>query len=221
MLAVGLLRDFALLITPFTSHAYAVVWEITLVPVLAAQISATVLTLRSVSKLYPKISSFASKLFSVFAAVTALSCCASLYFETRFLGGREAILRSFFLLGRWTHSLLAGTLILTMIFFACFPSPLRKRPANLFRHTLLLSLYFSTNAFYFLSENLAPLGSAAVLEQIRSLLIVALYIAWICLLSRTGDRTEQWPQIEPSVIEAIEQRNQNALALLRYAATGK
>jgi hypothetical protein len=198
-----------------------VVWEATLLPVLAAQIWATVLTLDSVSRLYPKISGFAAELFFVFAALSAISCCAGLYFETRLLTGSEAILRSFFLLDRWVHTLLAGTLVLTMIFFACFPSPVRKRPANLFRHTLLLSLYFSAYALYFLSENLAPLGDLRALDYTKSALVISLYIAWTCLLSPAGERKEEWPGIELNVLQAIEQQNQNALALLRYAATGK
>lgn len=218
MLAAGLLRDVILLIPQFASHSYAVSWEVTLLPVLAAQSWAAFLVLRSIAGLYPKISSFAVRLFWTFFGVTALVCCAGLYFETRLLAGNEAILRTCFLFDRWVHSLLAGTLVLTMAFFACFPTPVQKRPRNLVNHTLLLSLYFSAYAVYFIAENLAPLGAMMALEYIRSTLAIGLYLTWLCVLSPAGQQIKPWPTAEPALLETVEQRNRNALALLRYAA---
>ena len=218
MLTAGLIRDFILLLPPYASHLYAITWEATLIPMLAAQSWAAILVLRSIAALYPKISSFAARLFATFFGATAVACCSGLYFETRFLAGNELLLRSCFLLDRWVHSLLAGTLILTMLFFAYFPSPVRKRPRNLLGHTLLLTLYFSTYAIYFIAENLAPLGNMTALEHVKSAFVIALYVAWLCAISPAGKEVEPWPTVEPALIAALEQKNKNALALLRYAA---
>jgi hypothetical protein len=218
MLGAGLIRDLILVTPKYASHAYAITWEATLVPVLAAQSWATIEVLRAIAKLYPKIASFAVRLFSICFGASAILCCCGLYFETRLLAGNEAILRSFFLFDRWVHSLLAGTLVLTMLFFACLPTPVRKKPVNLARHALLLSFYFGAYAIYFIAENLAPLGGIAALERIKSAFVIALYVSWICALSPAGQEMSAWPPIDPALIDEVEHRNQNALALLRYAA---
>lgn len=218
MLAAGLIRDLVLLLVPFASHGYAIAWEATLLPVLAAQSWAAILVLRSIARLYPKISSFAAHLSWIFLGVTAVACCSGLYFETRLLSGGEILLRTCFLLDRWVHSLLAGTLILTMLFFARFPSPVRKRPRNLLNHAVLLSLYFSAYAIYFIAENLAPLGRIAIFEQIKSAFVIALYAVWVCVLSSAGQEIQPWPELDPALLDSVEERNQTALALLRYAA---
>ncbi|HEY3936533.1 MAG TPA: hypothetical protein VGL97_03845 [Bryobacteraceae bacterium] len=199
MLAVVLLRDAILSVPGYDTHAYTAVWEWTLPAVLLAQIWVGLDTLKAVARLYPKIGKFAVRLFLVCLAITVTVCCVGLPFELHRVQGQEALLRVLFLLHRSVDSWIAGTLILVSAFFACFPAPLKQPPRNLVLHTTLLSLYFGGYAILFFAENLAPLGAMAVLEHLQFILVVLLYAAWTIFLSKRGQATEPWPQLDVMV----------------------
>ncbi len=214
MLGVVLVRDAALSIPRYNTHAYAVIWEWTLPVLLAAQLWAGFDTLRAIARLYPNIGRFAVRIFLACLAITVTVCCLSLPFELHRLAGPEALLRSLFLLHRCVDSWIAGTLILVVVFFARFPAPLRRPPRNLVMHTLLLSLYFTGYATLFLVENLAPLGAVAALERIQFGLVVLLYTVWAICLSRSGENREPWPQIEVMLLRAVEHATQAGVSAI-------
>ncbi len=218
MLGVGLLRDLVMFIPRYDTHAYAVIWECSLVPLLAAQAWAAVAALNAIARLYPKISRFAARVFLVCLATTALACCTGLPFEIHRIGGNEGILRTLFLLHRWLDSLIAGTLILTSWFFLRFPAPIKQPPRNLVMHTLLLTFYFSAYAVLFFAENLAPLGAIASLERFQSALVVVLYAAWAICITPKGEQSKAWPRVD---LVLVQEWNQTAVPLLPNAATSR
>ncbi len=196
MLGVVLLRDAMLFVPGYSTHSYAVIWEWTLPPLLAAQAWCGLDALKAVARLYPKIGNFAVRLFLACLAITTVICCLGLPFEVHRLAGGEALLRALFLLQRWVDSWIAGTLILVAVFFARFPAPLKRPPRNLVIHTVLLSIYFGGYAVLFFAENLAPLGAVELLEQLQFVLIVLLYGVWAICLSQNGERSEPWPHVD-------------------------
>lgn len=208
MLCVVLVRDMALSIPHFQTHTYAVIWELSLPPLLLAQLWAGLDTLRAVARLYPKIGKFAVRIFLSCLVATVALCCLSLPFELHRLAGQETLLRSLFLLHRCVDGWIAGTLILVAVFFARFPAPSKQPPHNLVIHTVLLSAYFSGYAVLFVAENLAPLGAAATVERSQFGLVVALYVIWAISLSKKGERSQPWPQIDVILLKkAVGQPN--------------
>jgi hypothetical protein len=205
MLAVVLLRDAALSIPSFYTHSYAVVWEWSLPALLAAQIWAGLDTLRAVGQLYPKIRKFAIRVFLSCLAITAAGCCLTLPIELRRVTDQETVLRTLFLLQRSVDGCIAGTLILVAAFFARFPAPLKRPPRNLVIHIVLLSIYFGGYAVLFVGENLAALGALVTLERIQFILVVILYAVWVFGLSRGGEDSEPWPQIDVILLKAVKQ----------------
>lgn len=203
MLTVVLLRDAALSIPSYYTHTYALIWEWSLPALLAAQIWAGFDTLRAVAQLYPKIGDFAARIFLICLSITVIACCVTLPFELHRVAGEETALRTLFLLHRCVDGWMAGTLTLVAIFFARFPAPLKQPPRNLVMHTVLLSTYFGGYAILFVSENLAPLGAVAALERVQFILIVLLYSVWACGLSRRGEKSEPWPQIDVIVLKTV------------------
>lgn len=196
MLGVVVVRDVLLSIPHFKTHAYAATWEWSLPALLVAQMWAGLDTLRAVARLYPEIGKLAVRIFLSCLATTITICCLSLPFELHHLAGEETLLRSLFLLHRCVDGWIAGTLILVAAFFARFPAPVKQPPRNLVIHTVLLSVYFSGYAVLFIAENLAPLGAVASVERIQLLLVVVLYTIWAICLSKKGERSEPWPQID-------------------------
>jgi hypothetical protein len=205
MLGVVLVRDGVVSIPAYDTHAYAVAWAWTLPVLLAAQLWAGLDTLRAVARLYPKIGRFAVRLFLTCLAITVVVCCLGLPFELHRLRDEEAALRALFLLHRSVDSWIAGTLILVAVFFARFPAPLKQPPRNLVLHTILLSLYFGGYAALFFTENLTSLGSALLVERLQFALVVALYAVWAAGLSKDGETSEAWPEIDVVVLRTLAQ----------------
>ena len=207
MLGAVVTRDALLSIPAYDTHAYAVLWELSLPFLLAAQLWAGYDTLRAVARLYPKIGKFAIRLFLTCLAVTVAVCCLTVPFELHLLQGGEKLLRALFLLNRSVDSWIAGTLILVSLFFARSPAPEKQPPRNLVLHTVLLSIYFGTYAVLFLAENLAPLGALAALERTQFFVVAVLYASWAISLSRGGEKSEPWPQLDVIVLETLHQRS--------------
>ena len=203
MLGVVLARDVIVSIPPYDTPAYTLAWAWTLPILLAAQVWAGLDTLRAVARLYPKIGNFAVRLFLACLAITIFVCCVGLPFELDRLGREEAALRSLFLLHRWADSCIAGTLILVAVFFARFPAPLKQPPRNLVMHTMLLSAYFSGYAVLFFAENLASLGAIRVVEHLQFALVVVLYALWTMGLSKRGETSQPWPEIDVMVLRTL------------------
>jgi hypothetical protein len=217
MLAVGLLRDLILLLpSDYRSHSYALAWEITLPFLLLAQAVAALATYAAIASLYAKIGAFAVRLFQGALGATAIGCCIGLPFETRHIAGVEASVRSLFLLDRWMNSLMAGGLILAIIYLARFPRPLRVMPSNLMLHTTLLSAYCALYSIVPFVLNLLPLGQALSVQVVLLAAVLALYVSWTIGLSAKGERTEAWPEIDASTLEQIEARHR---AILAFGAT--
>jgi len=205
MRGIGLMRDALLSVPHYTTHAYTVIWESSLPTLLAAQVWAALDTLRAVARLYPGIGKLAVRIFLACLAITVTVCCLSLPFELHRLTGGETLLRSLFLLQRCVDGWIAGTLILVAIFFARFPSPSTPPPRNLVLHTVLLSIYFSGYAVLFVAENLAALGAVLTLERIQFVLVVLLYAIWVASLSKSGERSEPWPQTDVILLKTVRQ----------------
>jgi len=203
MLGIVLVRDVVMSIPRYNTHAYTVAWEWSLPVLLAAQIWAGLDALIAVARLYPKIGNFAVKLFLVCLVITAAACCLGLPLELHRLNGQEAALRTLFLLQRWVDSSIAGTLLLVALFFARFPAPLKQPPRNLILHTVLLSAYFGSYALLFFAENLAPLGAMASLERLQFSLVVLLYAAWAICLSKRGQTSQPWPELDVMVLKSM------------------
>lgn len=189
----------------YDTHAYTVAWEWSLPVLLAAQIWAGFDALKAVTRLYPKIGKFAVKLFLVCLAITATVCCFGLPLELHRLTGQEAALRTLFLLQRWVDSSIAGTLVLVAGFFVRFPAPLKQPPRNLVLHIAFLSAYFCSYALLFFAENLAPLGAIASIERSQFIVVVLLYAAWAICLSKRGQTSEPWPQLDLIVLKSMAQ----------------
>jgi hypothetical protein len=207
MLVIVLARDIVLSVPHYKTHAYAVVWEWTLPALLIAQAWASLDTLRAVARLYPKIGKLAARIFLSCLGITVIVCCLTLPFELHRVAGGEALLRSLFLLQRCVDGWIAGTLILVAAFFARFPAPSNRPARNLVLHTVLLSIYFGGYAVLFVAENLAPLGAVVTLERIQFVLVVFLYAIWATCLSRNGEQTEPWPQVDVILLKAVAQGN--------------
>ncbi len=217
MLLFGVLRELIMLVPPYGTHAYTVVWECSLVPVLAAQVWTANSALSSIALLYPRLGRFAVQLFSLCLAATACLSFLGLPFEVHRVAGSEAVLRLVFLVYRWVDTLIAGTLILTSAFFLRFPAPLKKPPRNVVAHIFLLGVYFASYATLFLVENFVRLGALVSLERVQSALVLLLYAVWTIVLTADGCTGEEWPRVSSSFIELVGRRNRTALALLRYA----
>lgn len=203
MLGVVLARDGVVSIPRYGTHAYAVAWAWTLPALLLAQVWAGLDTLKAVARLYPKIGRFAVRLFLACLAITVAVCCLGLPFELHRLRGEEAALRALFFLHRSVDSWIAGTLVLVAVFFARFPAPLKQPPRNLVIHTMLLSLYFAGYGAMFFAENLAPLGSIVFVERLQFFLVAVLYSVWAMCLSKNGEISEPWPEIDVMVLRTV------------------
>jgi hypothetical protein len=208
MLGVVLVRDGIVSIPDYDTRAYAITWAWTLPALLVAQIWAGLDTLKAVARLYPKIGSFAVRLFLTCLAITVVVCCVGLPFELHRLKGEEAALRALFLLHHCVDCWIAGTLVLVAVFFARFPAPLKQPPRNLVIHTILLSLYFGGYAALFFAENLASLGSIVSAERLQFALVVVLYSVWAMCLSKRGETSEPWPEIDVMVLRTLAQERQ-------------
>ena len=202
MLGVVLARDAAISIPRYDSHAYALVWEVSLPVLLLAQLWAGLDTLRAIARLYTTFGHFAIRLYLCCLGASVILCSVTLPWELARVNGPEAALRQLFLLQRYLDSLIAGTLILASAFLLRHLAPPRRPPRNLVVHTLLLSLYFAGYSGLFFAENLAVLGGAAIAERIQFVLIVLLYCAWARGLSREGIPSEPWPQVDVVVLQS-------------------
>jgi hypothetical protein len=191
MLAIGLARDLVLLVVPYESHSYTIAWEVSLPPLLLAHLWAALATFGALTSLYQRPGKFATGLLVTSLAITVILCCAAMPFETLLIARAEALLRTLFLLNRWVDSLCAGTLIFAAVFLS---TRVKMLPANLLRHTCLLAGYFTAGSLTWLIENLTPLGAAVWVERADFAAVSLLYIGWICLLSRSGERAVYWPK---------------------------
>lgn len=218
MLVVGLCRDLALLIPNYSSHAYTTAWEGSLPILLLAQSVAAIALYRAIADLYPRIGQFALWLFNAALALTALVCVALVPNELAHISRGEAALRTMILLQRWIASELAGGMILAGLFLARFPRPARKLPTNLITHAALLTGYFSVTAALMLFENLAPLGTQSVLEQLELATVIALYATWAFRLSRAGRASESWPALATDAAHALYERERRTRELYAGAA---
>lgn len=204
MLAAVLVRDAIVSIPRYDSHAYTLAWEYTLPVLLGAQLWAGLDTLLVIAQLYPNFGRFILRLYVFCLAISVAVCCLILPFETRRLLGGETVLRLFFLLQRCTDGCIAVTLMLASIFLAWFPAPSKKPPRNLVLHTVLLTTYFGGYALLFMTENLAPLGGAAVIERAQFVLVILVYAVWAAGLSKEGARSDPWPEIDVVVMRAVD-----------------
>ncbi|HEY3940002.1 MAG TPA: hypothetical protein VGL97_21420 [Bryobacteraceae bacterium] len=221
MLAVSLLRDTWLLMIPFDSHRYALMWSYTLIVLLAAQAWAAISTCRAISALYPRLGRFGTWLFGGCLALAALLCCAGLPVELLRISGSETFVRSMFLAYRWNAGLIAGALLLATAYLGIFPPPAKRLPRNLAGHMWLLAAYFSSNTILYLCENLFPLGGAVLMERLHWIVACALYLTWAVRLPAAGNQTEARPVLDPALGRFVTERNRNALDLARQAATGR
>jgi hypothetical protein len=221
MLAVGLLRDTWLMMIPYNSHRYAIMWSSTLVVLLAAQAWAAISTCRAISALYPKVGRFGTWLFGGCLAAAAWLCCAGLPVELLRISGDEKFVRSMFLAYRWNAGLIAGALFLAIAYLGMFPAPAQRLPRNLLWHMWLLAAYFGSNTILYLCENLFPLGGAVMMERVHWVVACGLYLTWAVRLSAAGNQSEAWPGLDPAVSRFISERNRNALDLARQAAAGR
>jgi len=203
MLGVVLARDAAVSIPRYDSHAYTLVWEVSLPILLLAQLWAGLDTLLSIARLYETFGNFATRLYLWCLGASIVICSATLPRELARASGGEAVLRELFLLQRCIDSLIAGTLILASAFLLRHLAPPRRPPRNLVMHTVFLSLYFVGYSALFLVENLTVLGGAAMAERIQFVLIVLLYFAWACGLSSEGAIGEPWPHVEVVVLQPL------------------
>jgi hypothetical protein len=201
MLGVVLARDAAVSIPKYDSHAYTLVWEVSLPVLLLAQVWAGLDTLRAIARLYVTFGDFIVRLYLCCLGASVVICSATLPWELSRVNGQEAALRELFLLQRCVDSLIAGTLILASAFLLRHLAPPRRPPRNLILHTLLLSLYFAGYSGLFFAENLAVLGGAATVERTQFVLIVLLYSAWACSLSSEGAPSEPWPKVDVVVLQ--------------------
>lgn len=218
MIGMALLRDVLMLFFRYDTHAYALAWECSLIPLLVLQCWTASDCLKSIALLYPKIGHFAVRLFWISLGTTIVLCCSGLPFEVRHIAGNEGMLRALFLLQRWIASLIAGSLLLTVVFFLHFPLPAKRLPYNLVVHVLFLIVYFTGYGALFFAENVAPLGAIVALERVQLSLVVVLYALWVICLSSNGSTSEAWPRLDTEVVELVQARNRVALALLRYVA---
>jgi hypothetical protein len=217
-LLVDLARDLALLLPPYDSHPYTLIWEATLPVLLLAQIGAGVATYAAITELYPKIGPFAVKLF---AACLILACLAGLVllpFEVKRIGADEAPVRVFILVQRWVATLLAGGLVLAVLFLARFPRPLKKMPRNIMTHTACIALYFASYALLYAIKNLKSMHGAQWAAQGQLGFVCVLYLAWTVGLSKAGQASEPWRQLDPAVKQMLDRRYERALEWMRQAA---
>lgn len=214
MLGAVLARDAIVSIPCYDSHGYTVAWECTLPVLLAAQVWAGLDTLLAIARLYPKFGKFMLRLSILCFAISVGVCCLILPFEMRRLVGGETVLRSFFLLQRWTDSCIAGTLLLASAFLAWFPSPPKIPPRNLVLHTFLLTAYFGGYAILFMAENLTALGGAAIMERTQFIIVVVVYAVWAGGLSKEGARSEPWPQIDVMSLRKANASKEQARELI-------
>lgn len=203
MLGVVLARDIVVSIPNYDSRGYAVSWEWTLPPLLAAQVWAGLDNLRAVARLYPEFGRFAVRLYLTCLAISGTVCSLTIPFELRRVSGGEAVLRALFLSQRCIDSWIAGTLILVSVFLAWAPAPANKPPRNLVLNTILLSAYFGGYGLLFLIENLTSLGGAVTAERAQFVLVICVYAAWAAGLSRKGESSEPWPRIDVFLLRAI------------------
>lgn len=201
MLGVVLIRDAAVSIPRYDSHAYTRVWEVSLPVLLLAQLWAGLDVLLSIARLYATFGNFAARLYLWCLGASIVICSATLPRELAHVSGPEALLRALFLLQRCIDSLIAGTLILASAFLLLHLAPPRRPPRNLVVHTILLSLYFGGWACLFFVENLTVLGGAAIAERTQFVLIALLYAAWARGLSQEGAPSEPWPQVDVVVLQ--------------------
>ena len=201
MLGVVLARDAAVSIPRYDSHAYTLVWEVSLPVLLLAQLWAGLDTIRAIARLYVTFGNFATRLYVCCLGFSVVICSGALPWELGRVNGQEAALRELFLLQRCVDSLIAGTLTLVSAFLLRHLAPPRRPPRNLVVHTVLLSMYFAGYSGLFFAENLAVLGGAAMAERIQFVLIVLLYFDWACALSQEGAPSEPWPQVDVVVLQ--------------------
>jgi hypothetical protein len=219
MLFASISRDLLLWRVPYNTRAYAVAWEAFLPLLLVSHAWCAFAAYRAVVSLYPKIGRFAVWLFSAALIVAALACLGTLPFELQRIGqSNESFIRSMFLAHRWVDGLSAGGLILACGFLACFPRPMKRMPANLIRHAVLLACYFSAYTLVAFVENLMPMGGAAWLERTQFAFIALLYAGWTLGLSKQGEHSIAWETLTPDVQDFIRERHEFAVALARHAA---
>ena len=219
-LLINILRDLALLKPNYETHAYAVLWEETLPILLLAQIVAGIENYYAIANLYPGIGNFARRLF--FACITAALIAGLLILpiELHRLGAEEPQLRMLFLSQRWTASLLAGALLMAVLFLSRYPAPLKRMPRNIRVHTACLALYFTSYAVLYTLENMAPLGSMVWAELGQLALVVLIYAAWTAGLARAGQESEPWPAPDAAANEVLDSRYQAAKKMLSHSAAG-
>jgi hypothetical protein len=224
MLSVILLRDFTLmfclrdvLIAP-GMHLYTLAWMATLIPALFTQAAAGIECYQRLAALYPKIGRFAPRLFGAGMVLSALICLAGLRTETRHISGAEATFRVSVLVLRWQTGLEFGALVLGATFLLSFPPPMRRRPANVVRHTSLLGMYFGAYAITTWVKNVMPLGDAIWIERGLFLLASGLYLTWAMRMRSSGETTERWPGLNEDILEYIRRREEVARELINSLA---
>lgn len=217
LLLVSILRDITLSRITYDSHTYAVAWEAFLPALLLSHAWAAFAAYRAVVNLYPHIGRFAVWLFAGALLVAALLCLGTLPWELRRIDGdaNELLIRSMFLLYRWVDGLAAGGLILACGFLRLFPRPLKRMPANLALHTVLLAAYFGAGCLLFFAENLSTLGAVPWLERAHFGFVALLYARWTLKLSAEGEEQEPWPGLLPVVSAHIEKRADFAMELAK------
>jgi hypothetical protein len=218
MLALTLFRDMLLATVPYDTHAYTTDWCLTTRFLLVSHACAGLAVYRAIGRLYPKIGAFAAGLFAGCLLIASALTLGTLWWETRDISGQEFLLRSTFLLWRWVDGITAGALALAVVFLARFPRPLKRMPSNLTWHAALLAAYFASSSLLYLCENLTPLGQSVTLERIDFTLVAVLYSAWTLALSRAGETSEPWPQLDPAIVLMAEQSNHRALAAYGWLA---
>ncbi len=206
-------RDLLLASVPLYSMKYTWIWEATLPAIFITQAVSGVACYRAITRLYPQIGSFATKLFAVAILVTALISLSGLPHELAQLRTAPVFL-SLLICYRLVDTLLAGGLVLAVAFLAYFPSPLRKLPSNIIRHTVLLAAYFSVYAI----ANLMPLAQQRLIDEIRMAVICALYLAWAVGLSAAGEVAEAWPALDEAKRHLVNNRREGGFRTRAHAA---
>jgi hypothetical protein len=113
---------------------------------------------------------------------------------------------------RFQGEIFAAVFLFAWIFFRYVLSIQQPFRPNILNHWRIATIYFGVSGAHALATLIA--GRGAVVYPINSIMLAAdigCFVAWTCLMSRSGEQLPLFQRLSPSEIDAVERHHQELL----------
>ena len=199
----------------FLSPAYAETFRYYVILTAILRIGVAAELYERICEHFPGIGRFRFVLASLLILITATASAGSFKPE---LTNQWALLT---LINRFQGEIFAGIFLFAWVFFRYVLSIKQPFRPNVLNHWRITTIYFGVSGLHALL--VLMLGRGFIALPINCAMLVAdigCFIAWICLMQRSGEQLPWFYRLSPSEIEAVRRQNDELLETVRSLPRG-